>query len=76
MRNLIWVVSYDTGEGVAKDPREAVRWYRLAAAQGHAKAQYVLGFAYWAGEGVITDEREAYIWLSLAKANGDQRCGG
>ena len=32
-----------TGEGVLKDEAEAVRWYRLAADQGHAAAQFNLG---------------------------------
>ena len=65
-------VSYYFGDGVAKDPRAAVRWFRMAAEQGDAKAQYNLGVAYWNGKGVITDKREAYIWFSLARANGDQ----
>ena len=62
--------SYWNGEGVAQDKREAVRWYRKAAEQGHSSAQYNLGVSYWNGEGVITDEHEAYIWFSIAKANG------
>jgi TPR repeat protein len=36
-------VMYDNGRGVAQDYTEAVKWYRLAAAQGHAShAQYNL----------------------------------
>ena len=38
-----WALAYWTGEGVAKDPREAVRWWRMAAEQGHAAAQASLG---------------------------------
>ena len=49
-----------------------MRWYRKAAEQGNASAQYNLGIAYWIGEGTITDKREAYIWLSIAKANGSE----
>jgi hypothetical protein len=30
---------YDYGDGVAEDRAEAVRWYRLAAEQGHAEAR-------------------------------------
>jgi TPR repeat protein len=33
-------IVYDTGKGVPQDYTEAVRWYRLAAEQGHASAQY------------------------------------
>jgi len=34
---------YDNGEGVPQDYKEAVRWYRLSAEQGHAGAQSNLG---------------------------------
>ena len=34
---------YDAGLGIAEDDKEAVRWYRLAAAQGFAHAQFNLG---------------------------------
>lgn len=37
-------VLYDKGVVVKKDKREAVRWYRKAASQGHAKAQDSLEF--------------------------------
>ena len=53
-----------------------MRWYRKAAEQGHAEAQYSLGLSYSNGEDVITDEREAYIeayiWYSIAKASGHE----
>jgi TPR repeat protein len=29
----------DNGQGVAQDRAEAIRWYRLAAAQGDARAK-------------------------------------
>jgi len=34
---------YDRGQGVPKDYKEAVKWYRLAAEQGVPKAQFSLG---------------------------------
>ena len=34
---------YYNGTGVAKDQAEAVKYYRLAADQGHAQAQFNLG---------------------------------
>ena len=34
---------YDNDHGVPEDDKEALKWYRLAAEQGHAKAQYNLG---------------------------------
>ena len=33
---------FENGRGVAQDRAEAIRWYRLAAAQGHAKATAAL----------------------------------
>ncbi len=36
-------VCYKNGTGVAQDPAEAVRLFRLAAEQGHAQAQCSLG---------------------------------
>jgi TPR repeat protein len=33
---------YEHGLGVASDPLEAARWYRMAAEQGHAKAASAL----------------------------------
>jgi len=30
---------FDEGHGVAQDTAEAIRWYRLAAAQGYARSQ-------------------------------------
>ena len=42
-------VCYDDGEGVAKDQAEAVKWYRKAAEQNDAAAQYNLGVCYAKG---------------------------
>ena len=33
-------IMYDNGEGVPENDAEAVKWFRKAADQGHAKAQY------------------------------------
>ena len=41
--NTIWAICYHDGQGVAKDDVEAVKWYRKAAEQNHALAQYNLG---------------------------------
>jgi len=41
--------AYDTGRGVEQSDEEAVRWYRQAENQGHAAAQFELGFAYHRG---------------------------
>jgi TPR repeat protein len=40
---------YAQGWGVAKDPAEAIKWYRKAANQGLQVAQHFLGMAYVRG---------------------------
>ena len=61
----------DTGEGVLQDDAEAVRWYRLAADQGHADAQFKLGGMHADGRGVLKDAAEAVRWYRLAADQGD-----
>lgn len=61
---------YDRGQEVPKDKREALRWYRLAAAQGDTFAQNSLGDNYWEGTGVPKDDREAARWWRLAAEKG------
>jgi uncharacterized protein len=43
-----------------------LKWFRLAAEQGHAKAQYNLGTMYMYGQGVLQDYVEAHKWYNLA----------
>ena len=59
-------VRYDNGDGVAKDPVEAVKWYRRAAEQNLAMAQYNLGVCYDQGEAVAKDPVEAAKWYRKA----------
>ena len=40
---------YTFGQGVPQNYTEAAKWYRLAAEQGNAQAQYNLGFLYAEG---------------------------
>ena len=62
---------YAQGEGVPEDDSEAVKWYRLAAEQGDAAAQFNLGIKYDQGEGVPEDDSEAVKWYRLAAEQGD-----
>lgn len=63
---------YAEGEGVPKDAaKAAVKWYRKAADQGLAEAQYNLGMMCALGEGAPKDAVEAYKWFNLAAAGGD-----
>jgi hypothetical protein len=63
---------YGTGEGVPQDDAEAVKWYRKAAVQGHAGAQFNLGMRYVYGEGVPKDAIEGLAWSNIAAASGDE----
>ena len=56
--------------GVPKDDAEAVKWYRLAADQGTAKAHVELGYRYRRGLGVPSDDAEAGRWLRLTAEQG------
>ena len=62
--------AYDNGRGVARDLLEAVKWYRLAAAQGLAQAQYNLAVIYTFGEGMPRDYSRAIGWYLLAAKQG------
>ena len=61
---------YSNGNGVPQDYAEAVKWYRLAAEQGDANAQYNLGVMYHKGKGVPQDYAEAVKWYRLAAKQG------
>ena len=56
----------------SKDQVEAVKWFRKAAEQNDAAAQYNLGICYYNGDGVAKDPVEAYQWLLLAARQGDE----
>lgn len=55
---------------LAEDDREAVRWYRKAAEQGHAPAYVQLGFMHQDGEGVSKDFVQSHAWFNLAAVRG------
>ncbi|WP_400146315.1 tetratricopeptide repeat protein [Candidatus Methanarcanum hacksteinii] len=61
---------YESGYGVKTSHEEAVKWYRLAANQGHACAQYRLGTMYEYGRGVEQSYEEAIKWYKLAADQG------
>ena len=66
---------YLNGAGVPQDYVEAVRWYRLAADQEVAGAQFSLGFMYATGQGVPQDDVQAHMWFNLAasRRTGEDR---
>ena len=69
--------AYFTGYGVTENAAEAVKWFRKAAEQGDATAQYNLGCCYANGEGVAKDPAEAVKWFLMGAEQGDtgSQCG-
>jgi TPR repeat protein len=61
---------YSTGEGMPQDHREAARLFRIAADQGHARAQHELACRYDEGEGVPQNHSEAARYYRLAADQG------
>ena len=59
------------GRGVQQNPFEAVKWYRKAAEQGHARAQRNLAASYDAGRGILADPAEAARWYRAAALQND-----
>ena len=57
---------YANGDGEPEDYTEAAAWYRKAAEQGHADAQFTLGQMYFAGD----DHAEASTWYRRAAEQG------
>ncbi len=55
-----------TGDGVAVDKPEGIKWWTLAAKAGDANAQKNLGLCYKFGEGVAIDMQESNKWYAMA----------
>lgn len=64
--------AYETGKGVRQDPREAMRWYRKAAEQGHPKAFGLIGRLYAMGFGVERDLVKANMYFQLGHRRGEE----
>ena len=63
---------YFNGNGVPKNYQLAAYWYRRAAEQGEALAQYNLGVMYAEGLGVHKDYVLAHKWANLAASQGEK----
>ena len=70
MRNLRLVLMYEYGQGVAQDYKQTAKWYHQAAEQGHALAQFDLGWMYYDGLGVVKDDKTAIKWYRQAAEQG------
>lgn len=62
---------YRRGIDVELDGLLSVRYYRIAAEFGYAKAQYKLGVCYFCGYGVSVDYTKALYWFQKAYEQGD-----
>ena len=65
-------LAYLTGDGLAKDTQQALRWIRLAAAQDLPDALSLLGAMYEEGTGVVADPHSAIDWYRKAAALGER----
>ena len=51
---------FEKGQGVAKNYKEAAKWYQLSAEQGFKDGQTNLGLMYEKGNGVLQDIIRSY----------------
>jgi len=61
---------YAKGLGVARDDKEAVKWFKAAADAGYERALYNLGYCYEMGTGVDRDTDLALEFYQKAAAKG------
>jgi len=61
---------YGSGDGVAQDYRQAIKWQTRAARKGHVQAQYNLAVMYSRGMGVPQDLDSAVKWFQAAADQG------
>ena len=64
--------AYYYGDGVPRNYEEAVKWYKMAAEQGDASAQSLLGHLYKIGRGVASDYEQAIKWYKKAADQGHE----
>jgi TPR repeat protein len=73
-QNLMGRLYFYDVPGVPQNYPVSARWFRRAADQGHAAAQYKLGGMYFAGRGLPQDDRLAFKWWRLAAEQGHAEC--
>ena len=57
---------YLSGRGAGKDPKQAARWFGLAANKGHNAAQALLGSMLFKGDQLPRQAALGLMWLTLA----------
>ena len=60
---------YYLGQGVLKEPDEAIKWFEASAEQGNAEAQFFLGTIYYLPH---KDIAQGLKWLRLSAEQGNQ----
>ena len=70
-RSTAWEYFTSTATASRKILRQAAEWYRKAAAQGFAPAQFSLGLCYAHGNGVPQDFGQALAWYEKAAQQND-----
>jgi TPR repeat protein len=65
---------YERGRGVVRNYAEALKWFRLAADQGFAFAQFNLGLFYEKGLRTLQDYVHAMMVVRSGGCAGVPRC--
>ena len=68
-QNMLALLLY-RGQGLARNPEQAVEWWEKAAALNLPEAQYNLALCYARGEGTSTDPEKAVYWWKRAAEQG------
>ena len=63
-------VMYVLGQGVDKNPAEAIKWFSKAAEQGQGESQHSMGLRYLWGDGIDKNPETAAAWLTAAANQG------
>jgi TPR repeat protein len=66
-------LKYDSGDGVARDPSSALRWYLHAAEHGHILGALNVAVLYDSGIGWQRDAASAALWYRKAADQGNGR---
>ena len=61
---------HESGEGVAPDQDEAMKWYRRSAQAGYAPAQFLLGYFHHGGHRLEYDHDDVIRWYRKAADQG------
>lgn len=67
---MLGLMSFHGLGPIARDAREAARWFAQAAANGNGDAQYALAQAFASGDGLGVDKPRAMQWLQRAAETG------